>query len=132
MTDIPEGSPGDPTFNDYGAYADAFIERYESVAFEDVHRELIARLPRYHAWVLDVGAGSGRDAAALAGDFHHRVVAVEPCLPMREGAIARHPHPNIRWIDDRLPTLTGVRRLNESFDLILLSAVWMLDVHWSG
>lgn len=125
MTDIPEGSPGDPTFNDYGAYADAFIERYESVAFEDVHRELIARLPRYHAWVLDVGAGSGRDAAALAGDFHHRVVAVEPCLPMREGAIARHPHPNIRWIDDRLPTLTGVRCLNESFDLILLSAVWM-------
>jgi SAM-dependent methyltransferase len=125
MTDNPEGSPGDPTFNDYDAFADAFIERYESVAFKEVHRELIARLPKYHAWVLDVGAGSGRDAAALAGDFHHRVVAVEPSAAMREGAIARHPHPNIRWLDDRLPELSGVRRLNESFDLILLSAVWM-------
>ncbi len=125
MTDIEQGSPGDPAYNDYDAFAGAFIERYERVTFEQVHRELISRLPRYHAWVLDVGAGSGRDAAALAGDYHHRVVAVEPSGPMREGALARHPHPNIRWLDDRLPELAGVRRLNESFDLILLSAVWM-------
>ena len=125
VSDPPEGSPLDPAYNDYDAYAGAFIERYEALAFEDVHRELIARLPKYHAWVLDVGAGSGRDAAALAGDYHHRVVAVEPSDAMREGAIALHPHPNIRWIDDRLPTLEQVKKLNESFDLILVSAVWM-------
>ena len=44
---------------------------------------------------------------------------------MRLEGQRRHPDPRIRWLDDRLPDLTGVHRLALAFDLILLSAVWM-------
>ena len=36
-----------------------------------------------------------------------------------------HPSPSIRWISDSLPGLDSLFRLGLSFDLILLSAVWM-------
>src|SRR5690606_7511501 len=49
----------------------------------------------------------------------------EPSRAMREEAERRHPHPRIRWIDDRLPALARVARLGTAFDVILLSAVWM-------
>ena len=54
--------------------------------------------------MLDVGAGTGRDAAWLAR-LGHEVVAVEPSAAMRAEAERRHPAARIRWIDDRLPGL---------------------------
>jgi SAM-dependent methyltransferase len=39
--------------------------------------------------------------------------------------MARHAHPAIAWLDDGLPDLAAVRARGETFDLILLSAVWM-------
>jgi hypothetical protein len=53
------------------------------------------------------------------------VVAVEPSNAMRTRARELHPSTRISWIDDSLPELVQVRRLGLSFDLILLSAVWM-------
>ena len=44
---------------------------------------------------------------------------------MRAEAQRLHPSPSIRWISDSLPGLDKVLRLGLSFDLILLSAVWM-------
>jgi SAM-dependent methyltransferase len=73
---------------------------------------------------LDVGAGSGRDAAWLAS-LGHDVVAVEPAAGMRAVGQRRHPDSRIRWLEDRLPDLTGVNRLGLALDLIMLSAVWM-------
>lgn len=100
-------------------------ERYEALAFPDVHHALLGLLPSAEdALALDVGAGSGRDAAWLA-EQGFEVVAVEPSRAMREEAQRRHPHPRIRWIDDRLPALSRVARLGTAFDVILLSAVWM-------
>jgi SAM-dependent methyltransferase len=40
-------------------------------------------------------------------------------------ARAKHPSSRIQWLSDSLPDLAKVRRLGLSFDLILLSAVWM-------
>ncbi len=72
---------------------------------------------------LDVGAGSGRDAAWLA-NAGYEVVAAEPSAGMRAQGAGRHPESAIRWLDDRLPALDRVHALGLSFDLILVSAVW--------
>jgi SAM-dependent methyltransferase len=108
----------------YEQNADRLIDQYESLAFEEVHASLLDLLPAPGSTILDIGAGSGRDAAWFAerGDD---VVAVEPSDAMRTHARALHPTPRIHWLSDSLPELTQVRRLGLTFDFILLSAVWM-------
>jgi ubiquinone/menaquinone biosynthesis C-methylase UbiE len=44
---------------------------------------------------LDLGAGTGRFSAALAGDLGCRVIGVEPSDDMRAVAAAEHPHPDV-------------------------------------
>ena len=79
--------------------------------------------------MIDIGAGSGRDAAWLDG-LGHRVLAVEPTKAMRDRAQTLHPNPGIEWLDDSLPDLPIVRARGEQFDLIYLSAVWVhFDPH---
>ena len=86
---------------------------------------LIAELlPEPGASVLDVGAGTGRDAAWFASKGH-RVVAVEPSQEMRKAGQNAHKDANIQWLSDRLPALEKVVRSKLTFDLIWLSAVWM-------
>ncbi len=108
----------------YDAYAEELVRRYEALEFEEVHADILDAVPNVASNVLDVGAGSGRDAAALARRGH-RVVAVEPSEAMRREGRAIHGTGSFDWIDDQLPRLDEVYRLNESFDLILVSAVWM-------
>ena len=72
---------------------------------------------------LDIGAGTGRDAAWLAG-IGYQVVAAEPAAGMRRVAAARHGDIGVRWIDDALPGLERTHALGLSYDLVLLSAVW--------
>lgn len=74
--------------------------------------------------MLDVGAGSGSDAAWFAAQGH-AVFAVEPARGLRDQAVAHHDHPRIQWIDDRLPGLEHIGRTASAWDLIWLSAVWM-------
>ncbi len=108
----------------YGEAAAALVEQYESVTFEEVHREVLQLFPSRPASVLDIGAGSGRDAAALAARGH-RVVAVEPTAELRALGRRIHADQDIEWVDDALPELTVVRGQERRFDLILLTAVWM-------
>jgi protein-L-isoaspartate O-methyltransferase len=108
----------------YEQNARQLVTQYESLAFEDVHAALLDLLPEPGATVLDVGAGSGRDAAWFASHGYD-VVAVEPSDAMRTHGRALHPSPRIHWLSDSLPELAQVRRLGLTFDLILLSAVWM-------
>ncbi|RMI13980.1 class I SAM-dependent methyltransferase, partial [Pseudoroseomonas wenyumeiae] len=88
-----------------------------------LHTWLQDLLPSSPAAVLDVGAGSGRDAAWLAG-LGHDVVAAEPANAMRTEGMRRHPEPRIRWVSDALPELGGLLRTGLSFEVILVSAVW--------
>lgn len=108
----------------YEQHASQLATQYESLAFEDVHVALLDLLPEPGATILDVGAGSGRDAAWFASRGYD-VVAVEPSDAMRAQARALHPSPRIHWVSDSLPELAQVRRLGLTFDFILLSAVWM-------
>jgi SAM-dependent methyltransferase len=108
----------------YEQHAPRLVEQYESLAFQDVHAGLLDMLPPAGGTVLDVGAGSGRDAAWFAANGYD-VVAVEPSEAMLAQARVLHPSNRIHWVSDSLPDLANVRRLGLSFDLILLSAVWM-------
>jgi SAM-dependent methyltransferase len=106
----------------YAAEAAALVRQYEAIPFAAVHRDILHLLPAAPARVLDIGAGTGRDAAALAA-LGHAVVAVEPTAEMRLAAKALHPSPRIAWVDASLPDLAGLRA--DGFDLVMLTAVWM-------
>ena len=97
---------------------------YEVAKTEKVHEWFFDHLPNRQLMILDVGAGSGRDAAYFSS-LGHDVVAVEPSEGMRTEAMKKHSSPRIQWIDDKLPALSKVTRLGLFFDFILLSAVWM-------
>ena len=97
---------------------------YESINPAQLNAWFEPYIPHGFASILDVGAGSGRDAAWLASKGH-RVVAVEPSSGMRKEAERFHPGPEFTLFSDRLPDLAMTCRTGLSFDLILLNAVWM-------
>jgi SAM-dependent methyltransferase len=108
----------------YDREASELAQLYESLLFEQAHAAALDLIRDGPGLLLDVGAGSGRDAAWFVGRGWD-VVAVEPAERMRHEAQSRHPDAPIRWLSDRLPGLEGVHRLGLMFDLIWLSAVWM-------
>jgi SAM-dependent methyltransferase len=108
----------------YDRQAGELAQLYESLPFEQAHAAALDLIRDGPGLLLDVGAGSGRDAAWFVGRGWD-VVAVEPAERMRHEAQSRHPDAPIRWLSDRLPGLEGVHRLGLMFDLIWLSAVWM-------
>lgn len=107
----------------YDTDAARLAARYEAISSERVHSAVLDLLPPAGA-ALDVGAGSGRDAAWLAARGFE-VVAVEPSAQLRRTAAALHSAAGVCWVDDRLPELTEAYALGRRFDLILLSGVWM-------
>ncbi|MFD9126426.1 class I SAM-dependent methyltransferase [Kitasatospora sp. NPDC059571] len=109
---VRDGRP--PSAAGYREAAADLVRQYEEVAFEEVHRQLLGLFPTAPCRVLDVGAGTGRDAAALAA-LGHEVLAVEPTVELRV-------HTGLDWLDDSLPELG---RVTGVFGLVLLTAVWM-------
>ncbi len=108
----------------YDKHASTVASQYESVQPGALHGWLADLLPEPPALVLDVGAGSGRDAAWLAAQGYE-VFAAEPSKSMRQLAATLHPAALVRWCRDSLPKLDHTMRSGLSFDVILLSAVWM-------
>lgn len=108
----------------YAEQAAVLTTLYESVTFDDVHREVLHLIPTSRSRVLDIGAGTGRDAAALA-KRGHRVVAVEPTRELREAGMTTHRDADLQWVNDELPDLTALQARQERFDLVMLTAVWM-------
>ena len=108
----------------YNQHAKTLAVQYEAVDPARLHAGIADLLPQGQGAVLDVGAGTGRDAAWLATRGLD-VVAVEPSRAMRDEAARMHTDPRIQWVGDCLPDFNVVSRLGLSFDFILLSAVWM-------
>ena len=106
----------------YAEEAEALARQYESLSFEQVNRHVLPLFPAPPARVLDIGAGTGRDAAALVR-LGHGVVAVEPTAELRAHGQRLHADAAIEWIDDLLPGLPKLRGLQ--FDLVMMIAVWM-------
>lgn len=93
--------------------------RFDSVHSEQVHRSWQNYWPKENQDMLDIGAGSGRDA-----EFFHRkgvkVVAVEPAVELLKIASAKTNA--VVWRKDKLPELSTI---HTTADVILVSAVWM-------
>lgn len=113
-----------PSTAGYANEAPDLLKTYEKIPAEEVHRKVLHLIPKPSARLLDIGAGTGRDAAYFAS-LGHKVVAVEPVDEMREGGRKLHPSPTIEWLADGLPDLPLVRGRGETFDAVLMTAVWM-------
>ena len=120
----------------YNKNAQKLAEVYLSKTFEQVHHSwqgfLIPILNKDDARILDLGAGAGRDSKFMAesgaGKNVH-ITAVEPAQMLSEFGKNITKHLNVNWMDDVLPDLVQVTKQEISFDLILLSAVWMHIPH---
>lgn len=113
-----------PGTEGYAAEADALAVQYESFTFEALHKNIIPLFPKSARNVLDIGSGTGRDAAGFAS-LGMKVLAVEPVAEMRTHAARMHPSPQIEWLDDSLPDLAKVAARNETFDIVMMTAVLM-------
>jgi SAM-dependent methyltransferase len=121
----------------YNENANKLAQQYLSKSFDEVHQSWSQLLPAViknaHARILDIGAGSGRDAkhiAQLAARTHGtenkiQIVAVEPANLLAELGARQTTGLNVKWLTDSLPALSVITKQEVSFDLILLSAVWM-------
>lgn len=108
----------------YADEAEALVVQYESLSFADIHRSVRHLFPTVPCDVVDIGSGTGRDAAGFAALGHH-VVAVEPTAELRTRAASLHPSPRVEWFDDSLPDLAQLVARGKQFDVVMLTAVWM-------
>lgn len=113
-----------PGTQGYAEQAEALIPQYESISFVAHHEAELHLLPTAPCRILDIGAGTGLDAAWFA-EQGHSVLAVEPTAQFRTAAMRLHPSPLIEWLDDALPALERVLSRGQRFDVLMLSAVWM-------
>jgi SAM-dependent methyltransferase len=108
----------------YAENASELIRRYEAISFPEKHEALLTLIPPNCSRALDIGAGAGGDAGWLAKQGYE-VVAVEPTTEFRKYASQHYASPRIEWVDDCLPHLSYLVRRRETFDLVIVSAVWM-------
>lgn len=107
-----------------GAATEAFHRASEALTFEEIHADLLDLVPKRPDQALDVGAGTGRDAAALAARGW-TVDAVEPVPGFRAVGQRTHASPRITWLDDALPHLETVQSRGHRYGLVVACAVWM-------
>ncbi|WGY46619.1 class I SAM-dependent methyltransferase [Vibrio sp. ABG19] len=107
----------------YDENATHLAQQYNSLAFESVHQSWSQYWPKSGAAVLDVGAGSGRDARWMS-ERGCSVVAVEPSIRLRD-LVQQSCSEDVTCLDDSLPYLSHVVGLAKRYDLVMLSAVWM-------
>jgi SAM-dependent methyltransferase len=112
-----------PGTEGYSEDAESLISRYEGVSFKEKYQAVLHLLPTKASRILDIGAGTGGDAAWLTKNGHC-VLAIEPTDPLREAGARLHPSNQIEWLDDSLPRLLKTMARKEVFDLVLVTAVW--------
>jgi len=113
-----------PGTEGYAEYAAFLANDWRKISFRDHHQPVLHLIPTAPSRVLDIGAGMGRDAAALAA-LGHSVVAVEPVDELRAAAINFYLASSVVWLDDSLPELRLVRERANTFNLVMVTAVWM-------
>ncbi|MAN46839.1 MAG: methyltransferase domain-containing protein [Alphaproteobacteria bacterium] len=108
----------------YAEEADDLFVRYEALSAAETHAHWRNLFPVPPVRTLDIGAGTGRDAAWLVS-LGHSVLAVEPVETLRLRAAKLHPEPEITWLEDSLPDLANTHTRGERFGMVMINAVWM-------
>lgn len=106
----------------YSENSTLLFSQYQSISFESIHNSWIQTVDlKQCKTALDVGAGSGRDALALK---HKKlcVTAIEPSNDLMALGQA-FTGDDVTWLNDTLPKLAKIK--GKTFDIILISAVWM-------
>jgi SAM-dependent methyltransferase len=106
----------------YAADAASLIEPFEAIPSARLFAPVERFLPQPPVRVLDIGAGTGRDAAWFASLGCH-VVAVEPVAALREAGQRLHAGHSIEWSDAQLPELEGLAVSMQAFELVVLNGV---------
>ena len=99
------------------------IQSFEAISSSDLLSHVLNFIPSSNCRVIEIGAGTGRDAAWLALKGLN-VSAVEPVSEFREAGKSLHPSPLIEWFNDSLPSLSQVIQKNRTYQLALLISVW--------
>ena len=98
------------------------IARYDAISVEQIYAPVLDLFRAGPCRIADIGAGTGRDSAWLAG-LGHEVLAVEPVDALRCAGMKLHDAFPIEWLEDALPGLERIEA-GRRFDLLLLCAVW--------
>jgi len=108
-----------PVLEGYARAVEALIPAWEALSPAQIYAPVLQCLPDKPARILDVGAGTGRDAGWFAGQGH-QVCAVEPVAAFRTAGQKRR---GVTWFDDTLPDLARLRGSDRLFDLITANGV---------
>lgn len=108
-----------PVLAGYEAAAEVLIPAWEQLSPAQIYAPVRAFLPAMPGHVLDIGAGTGRDAEWFAGQGHH-VIAAEPVAAFRAAGQGRR---GVTWCNDSLPGLPSLRSSGRVFDLIIANGV---------
>ena len=107
----------------YAQAAESLLPAFSRIDPAERYAPVVRFFPPPPATALDIGAGSGRDAAWLARSGYD-VVAVEPVAAFRDHGRRACAGLRVRWLADRLPDLAIAQREGRRFRLALASAVW--------
>ncbi|SBW11092.1 conserved hypothetical protein [uncultured delta proteobacterium] len=115
-----------PSLAGYAEESAKLVKDYEEFPFDVIFANFLHAFPQTPCRALDIGAGTGRHAAALARRGH-AVVAVEPTRELREAGKTLHGDVPLTWVDDTLPGLAalGEGPLAGPYGLVLMAAVLM-------
>lgn len=107
-----------PAIDYFNDRADELARQYNVLDRAKVHADLLSMLPEGQALkVLDIGAGSGADAAMFA-DRGHTVLACEPAEALRKNGEETFKNKNIKWSSDVLPEMSAASDAAAPFDVI--------------
>lgn len=108
-----------PAIDYFNRHAADLARQYNALDRAKVHADLLAALPEGRVLtVLDIGAGSGADAAMFA-DRGHVVTAAEPAEDLAAIGKEAFKNKNIKWISDVLPEMPSASARAEGFDVVV-------------
>lgn len=107
-----------PALDYFNDRAKELAAQYNALNREKVHADLLEKLPAGEALrVLDIGAGSGADAAMFAKRGYH-VVAAEPADALRAEGKKTFKDKKIEWTDEALPEFGGAVAAAAPYDVV--------------